>query len=539
MPLNKIISFKSIFLWTAVLLMLGACASVVAPTGGKKDETPPKLKVVVPPEQTVNFNGERVVFTFDEYIQLLDKDKQLVISPIIEPAPTFEVKGKKLTITFKKKLKENTTYTINFGNAVADLHESNPLAGFRYVFSTGTYVDTLFVKGNVVFAENLKSEKGILVMLYTLDDDSLPYNNPPSYFTRTDESGNFSIKNIGQGPYKIFALKDADNNYKFNQSDEWIAFDKTPVSGGDSTPVNLRMFKEADKKVYVKESKTINAFAFSVLMNRPVGVLNIEPLQTADNIKLTNRSKTNDTLVVWLKDSISDTLSYKLSSENNWTDTLTISKPPKALRGHLKQTISLLSSTNIYPGNDVLLKTTIPVASVNKEKVLLKRDSTTAQPFEIAFFDSASSFITIKAGTIEKSNWNLTLLPGAVTDIYGNKNDTTKLNFHTNEFTDYGSVKIKVDGLSGTNYILQVVDEKDMVISEKYIGGNGSYLFERMLPSKCKIRIINDADGNKTFTTGNYLLKQLPELVYYYKETLTLRANWDIEINWNIKEIKQ
>ena len=218
---------------------------------------------------------------------------------------------------------------------------------------------------------------------------------------------------------------------------------------------------------------------------------------------------------------------------------MTISKPPKALRGHLKQTISLLSSTNIYPGNDVLLKTTIPVASVNKEKVLLKRDSTTAQPFEIAFFDSASSFITIKAGTIEKSNWNLTLQPGAVTDIYGNKNDTTKLNFHTNEFTDYGSVKIKVDGLSGTNYILQVVDEKDMVISEKYIGGNGSYLFERMLPSKCKIRIINDADGNKTFTTGNYLLKQLPELVYYYKETLTLRANWDIEINWNIKEIKQ
>ena len=122
MPLNKIISFKSIFLWTAVLLMLGACASVVAPTGGKKDETPPKLKVVVPPEQTVNFNSEKVVFTFDEYIQLLDKDKQLVISPIIEPAPTFEVKGKKLTITFKKKLKENTTYTINFGNAISGSH---------------------------------------------------------------------------------------------------------------------------------------------------------------------------------------------------------------------------------------------------------------------------------------------------------------------------------------------------------------------------------------------------------------------------------
>ena len=122
MPLNKIISFKSIFLWTAVLLMLGACASVVAPTGGKKDETPPKLKVVVPPEQTVNFNSEKVVFTFDEYIQLLDKDKQLVISPIIEPAQTFEVKGKKMKITFKKKLKENTTYTINFGNAISGSH---------------------------------------------------------------------------------------------------------------------------------------------------------------------------------------------------------------------------------------------------------------------------------------------------------------------------------------------------------------------------------------------------------------------------------
>lgn len=539
MPLNKKISLKNTFLWSAVLLLLGACASVVAPTGGKKDETAPKLKEVVPPEQTVNFSSEKVVFTFDEYIQLLDKDKQLVISPIIEPAPTFEVKGKKLTITFKKKLKDNTTYTINFGNAVADLHESNPLAGFRYVFSTGTYVDTLFVRGNVVFAENLKSEKGILVMLYTSEDDSLPYNNMPAYFTRTDESGNFSIKNIAHGPYKIFALKDADNNYKYNQSDEWIAFDKTPVIGGDSTPVNLRMFKETDKKIFVKESKTINAYAFSVLMNKPVGVLNIEPVQMSDNIKLIDRSKTNDTLVVWLKDSINDTLHYKLLSENSWTDTLTISKPVKSLRGQIKQTVSLLSGTNIYPGNDVLFKTIIPVAAVSKEKAMLMRDSTASQPFEMTFSDSASTTITIKAATAEKNNWKLSLLPGALTDIYGNKNDTAFLNFHTNSYTDYGSIKIKVDGLSGSNYILQLVDEKDMVISEKNISGNGSYLFEKMLPAKCRVRIINDADGNKVFTTGNYLLKQLPELVYYYKETLTLRANWDIEISWSIKELKQ
>ena len=445
MPLNKKISLKNTFLWSAVLLLLGACASVVAPTGGKKDETAPKLKEVVPPEQTVNFSSEKVVFTFDEYIQLLDKDKQLVISPIIEPAPTFEVKGKKLTITFKKKLKDNTTYTINFGNAVADLHESNPLAGFRYVFSTGTYVDTLFVRGNVVFAENLKSEKGILVMLYTSEDDSLPYNNMPAYFTRTDESGNFSIKNIAHGPYKIFALKDADNNYKYNQSDEWIAFDKTPVIGGDSTPVNLRMFKEVDKKIFVKESKTINAYAFSVLMNKPVGVLNIEPVQMSDNIKLIDRSKTNDTLVVWLKDSINDTLHYKLLSENSWTDTLTISKPVKSLRGQIKQTVSLLSGTNIYPGNDVLFKTIIPVAAVSKEKAMLMRDSTASQPFEMTFSDSASTTITIKAATAEKNNWKLSLLPGALTDIYGNKNDTAFLNFHTNSYTDYGSIKIKVE----------------------------------------------------------------------------------------------
>ena len=157
----------------------------------------------------------------------------------------------------------------------------------------------------------------------------------------------------------------------------------------------------------------------------------------------------------------------------------------------------------------------------------------------MTFSDSASTTITIKAATAEKNNWKLSLLPGALTDIYGNKNDTAFLNFHTNSYTDYGSIKIKVDGLSGSNYILQLVDEKDMVISEKNISGNGSYLFEKMLPAKCRVRIINDADGNKVFTTGNYLLKQLPELVYYYKETLTLRANWDIEISWSIKELKQ
>src|SRR5690606_11735862 len=155
------------------MLMIGGCASVVAPIGGPKDTKAPELQNVSPAALTTHFSEKTIVFSFNEFIQLKDKEKQVVISPIMKPAPEMTVKGKKLIVTLKSPLKDSSTYTINFGNAICDLHEVSALADYTYVFSTGSFVDTLSVKGNVSYAENNKPEKGVLIMLYTSDRKSV------------------------------------------------------------------------------------------------------------------------------------------------------------------------------------------------------------------------------------------------------------------------------------------------------------------------------------------------------------------------------
>jgi hypothetical protein len=516
--------------------ILCSCASIVAPSGGKKDEKPPVLVKVVPEQHTVNFNSKKVVFEFDEYIQLVDKDKQLVISPIMKPAPQMEVRGKKLTITFNNDLKPNTTYTINFGKAVADLHESNAMNDFSYVFSTGSFIDSLTLKGKVVFAENLKTEKGILVMLYSSLNDSAPYNSMPDYYTRTNENGQFLIQNIAKGPFRLFALKDVDNNYRYNADEEFAGFVEKPVMGGDAEPLNIKLFKQKEQKVYIKESGLINAKEIRMILSgRPQTKLSTEVLNNPKvKILQTIASSYQDTVWLWLNDTLPDTLHLKVSDGMAIHDTLSIA-PSRKFAGKLNQSISLISGAKMFPADSIVIACQVPVKSFNSEKLILKRDSISIITPTSSTYRPENQQIVIKAPFTEKNKWSVVFLREALIDIYNQPNDTLKLNFATAAYTDYGSLKVNLSGLLSGNYLLQLVDEKDVVLAEKKINSGGTYLFEGLLPAKCRLRLIFDQDNNGSFTSGNYLLGRLPESVWYNDEVITIRANWDIETNWNIK----
>jgi hypothetical protein len=202
-----------------------SCANKVAPQGGDRDVKPPVLLSAVPAENSVNFNASEVVLTFDEYVQLKEVTKQIIISPLLNPAPEFLVRKKSVIIKFNSPLLPATTYTISFGNAITDNNEGNTLTAYRYVFSTGDYLDSLLISGAIADASTGKFTEGVLALLYRSPvADSVPLKKTPDYFAKSDATGKFTITNVAAGTYALYALEDKNGNFILDAADERAGF---------------------------------------------------------------------------------------------------------------------------------------------------------------------------------------------------------------------------------------------------------------------------------------------------------------------------
>ena len=226
---------KYLFYCLAMLLtafLAQRCANAVAPTGGPKDEMPPKVVEEVPKNRSINFIGKKIEITFDEYITLENANQNVLISPPLSEKPDIKLKNKTVVIKFKEDLATNTTYTINFGSSIKDLHEGNQFKDYVYSFSTGDIIDTLSIAGKVFDAESKKPVEDAYVSLYAADRDnldSLPLSTKPNYITKTDKEGKFSLNGLADKKYLVFALKDANSNLYFDQPNEEVAFLDTLV----------------------------------------------------------------------------------------------------------------------------------------------------------------------------------------------------------------------------------------------------------------------------------------------------------------------
>ena len=203
------------------------CANAVAPTGGPKDTVPPKVVQAVPENHNVNFIGKKIEITFDEYITLENANQNVLISPPLSEKPDIKLQNKTVVIKFKEELVPNTTYTINFGSCIKDLHEGNLFKDYVYSFSTGDHIDTLAIAGKVLKADDKKPAEEVYVGLYAADRDnldSLPLSAKPNYITKTDKEGKFSLNGLADNKYLVFALKDVNSNLYFDQPNEEVAF---------------------------------------------------------------------------------------------------------------------------------------------------------------------------------------------------------------------------------------------------------------------------------------------------------------------------
>ncbi len=290
----------SIFYFTS--LGITGCAQIGMPTGGLKDSLAPVLVTAVPSLNKTNFIGNKIVFTFNEYIDVQDAQNNVLVSPFPKNNPQISFKLKTVSVKIKDTLQPNTTYAINFGNAIRDNNEGNPYKNFTYVFSTGNTIDSLKLSGKVMLAESGKADSTLVALLYRNAPDSAVEKRKPDYLAKLDKDGNFTFTNLSQGNYKIYALKDGDGGKTYNSKIEQFAFNDSEVLVTDSTaPITLYAYAEekdskkstptqgsaATKTGAEKKLKyTTSLIGFSQSLLTPLSISFTRPLKNFDDKRI-------------------------------------------------------------------------------------------------------------------------------------------------------------------------------------------------------------------------------------------------------------
>lgn len=309
------------FLFTLILLIIGyamlvgssGCGQIGMPTGGPRDSIPPQLNSASPALKSTNVTGNKITLTFNEYIEVKDPQTNVLVSPMPKKNPSVDYKLKTVTIKLKDSLLPNTTYSINFGNAIVDVNEGNVLKDFTYVFSTGNKIDSLTLSGKVIIAETGKADSTLLALLYRNADDSLVQKRKPDYIARLKGDGSFEFVNLPAGNFKIYALKDGDGGYTYNSKKELFAFSDSNITVAEKTePVTLyaSALEKESKTPTTKPSapaKKLILTAGSLLQDllSPFQLSFNNPLKTFDTAKLilTDTNYKPIPATAWLVDS--------------------------------------------------------------------------------------------------------------------------------------------------------------------------------------------------------------------------------------------
>ncbi len=511
------------------VLVLVSCAKRGSITGGDKDTIAPVLKASFPKNLTTNFNGKEIKLVFDEYVKLKNVNKQLIISPPMKNQPDILPynASKVITIKIKDTLKPNTTYSFNFGQSIEDNNEANPYSQFKYVFSTGTYIDSLKINVKVKDALEKKVANFVSIMLYEVNEkfnDSTIYKETPRYITNTlDSLKVVQIENIKAGKYLLVALKDNGNN-KFNPKTDKIGFQKQYITIPNDTIFELALFKE---KLPFKAIKPTQESANRLLMGyegNPKGA-KVTVKNGAEIIpSIVTQFPKKDSLQVWFKPIKADSLHVAVSKDKFKEDFTVKLKKQKA---------DTLSISAEFTGNLPLrekftLNSNIPLLNFDKSKISIKNKDSLAVDFTIENDEFHQKLLlNFKKEPLEK--YQISFLPGALTDFYEKQNTTLKYTIATKNSSDYGNLKVILEHVKKFPVIVELTDKEGKVIATEYTEKNNIVEFLAVEPAVYTLRIIYDDNKNGIWDTGSYIEKRQTEEVIYFPKEIDVRANWDVE----------
>jgi len=532
-------------LFAFLILFFSQCAKKGRPSGGPKDEDAPLFVTADPPYESINFDKNEINIYFNEYIKLKDLNKQLIVSPPLNPSNPSLISpqgspSKFINIKILDTLKENSTYIFDFGNSVQDNNESNTLERFKYVFSTGTYIDSLTLEGSVKNSFKSEDLKNIKLLLYRLDSsysDSAVYKRKPDYVTSSLDTSNYKFSNLRKGNYLLVALNDERSDYLFNPKADEIGFLKDTISLPRDSILKdiISIFKE-ELPYKFKRGKEISKGQLILGYEGKATKINIETLSAVpDNFQtITFPEKDKDTINLWHTPIERDSLIFKVNN-NGISDTIVIKLRKKEIDS-LKvspQTIGVLDYKDT-----LFLSTNNPIIKIDTTKINFI-DTDTINILYTPYISKKENKIGFIFQKKFKKTYKLNVYPNALTDIFNTSNDTIISQFKTRSLEDYGEITLDVKNTKKTPVIIQLTDLNDKTIAQETTSVSKNISFKYLNPNRYKIRIIYDTNNNGKWDTGNYLAKKQPELVEYLPEIQEVRANWQLPIVLNIKELLQ
>ena len=573
----------SLFLITTSSLYLYSCATRNVPTGGPKDTIPPRLINTIPVNKSLHYNGNTIVLNFDEFIKTKDMNNQLIITPRLNEDFDQKINKRSLIINLNEKLDSNTTYTFNFQDAVQDITESNPARDLILAFSTGDYIDSLYIEGMVKDLLTDKVIENAVVALFAYNDTSDVFNHKPQYFTRTKKDGYFMLENLKKNTYRLYAYNDANKNLTLQSDTEPYGFVPDSILLDSSVSdiiiplvkINVKEFllqsaRPSGKYYEIRLNKYIQDYTLtpieetsdSIISNKATDPTIIRVYNTISSDSITTILNAIDTVGQELIDTVtikfaatqrkSDPATSKITPSNNTTilenyeGTIEFNKPIKTVK--LDSAFFYYDSLMIVPIEEhelewnkfkdkltirtkldkALLEREIPqaetdttdetniseqeiriqeeipnVPSENTEKVKSKFEKRDNQ---IMFFMAKGSFITIENDTLPE-----------ITALHS---------FLKTE--DLGLLK----GLINTefqHFFIQLLDKSGKVVRE--LENERNFIFRDLAPGEYRIRILIDNNGDGEWSLGNILENIPPEEVYFYPESLIIRANWERELD--------
>ncbi len=597
--LQKILSlFSFLFLVVLGIVLLHACANMAAPTGGAYDVDPPKVRSATPDFNSLQATPAKIEIEFDENIKIKSPTEKVIITPPQQILPVIRSVGKKAVVELKDELLPNTTYTIDFTDAIADNNEENPLENFVYSFSTGDQLDTLSISGKVITAENLEPVTGAYVGIHSNFDDTIFTRVPFERISRTDSRGNFTVRGMAPGKYKVFALNDLNRDYKYDNPQEAIAFldsivipSTMPAVRQDTVFVDsitidsirtvhytrflpddltLRSFQSDFQRQYLQKHERTEPHKLTLFFAAPTAMPDfslLEPEVSADDWYVMERSAGNDTLTLWITDSLiykQDTIRMKINYtrtdtlNKNFIDTDTLSfnlrkstrdrraesKEKKNEEDEEKQIRFLDIKSNVQPSfelfNPIRFEFEQPVFVFDSSLVRLEMAVDTL--FEIVHFRMESDTLNPRKFTIRPrwepgGKYKLTVDSATLISHYGLWNNKYEQSFTVKPLDQYGNLEVSISGLpEGKKAFVELLDKSDKPFRKSFVKEN-QVRFQDLPPGEIYARMVIDDNEDGVWTTGNYEAKRQPEMVYYYPGKWVIRAYSDHMEEWQIDAV--
>ena len=531
--LKKYLSYFSLLF----ILLIVSCAKRGTIDGGPKDTIAPVLKVSFPLNYTTSFKGNTIKFTFDEYVKLKDINNQLVISPPMKNFPdiTPTSASKTITIKIKDTLQENTTYSFDFGKSIEDNNESNPLKQFRYVFSTGTHIDSLKLKGQIHDAYDKDVSPSVSLMLYEIDsiyNDSMIYKENPRYITKTlDSAKTFEFENLKAGKYQLIAVKDQNNNNKFDPKIEKIGFSNDYITIPNDTVFELKLFKEKPSFLAFKPSQASGNRATMGYEGDPRSIKVILKNQNETIPTIITKLQEKDSVQIWYKAQKADSLSISVNHENYQKDFIFKIKDQK----NDSLVFTPKNKGILHFRENFTVKSSLPLTKFDASKMALTNKDSVAIAFTTEY-DEWNQELKFNFQKEPNEKYKIKLMPGAMTDFMEQVNDTLNYPFETKSTADYGNLNLTIENIKHFPIIVELTNAKGNIIASAYSESSSKIDFKLVEPNLFTIRVIYDVNKNKEWDSGNFLKKEQAEEVVYFPKGVDVRANWDVEQTISLKQ---